>query len=161
MMRSHFLKIGFGLAMALTFTACEFAQLTKANDEATQPKTEATVIGIWRGNIPVTTTTPPSDIKVTMVVNKNYTLLLSKRVATGKAEPNDFIEISKENFTWTITDGKMVRSKVNCEYKDPVSGEVIMDKSCETPLVVESDINVKGSAWTVMENDEPMIYRKD
>ena len=143
------------------FAACDLTGLKKADESTQQPATEATVVGIWRTNIPITTTTPPSDVKVTMQVDAEHTMLLSKRVATGQPAPYDFVEVSKENYTWSVADGKMSSTKTTCTYKDPATMQEIPGMPCQAPLSQDAPINVKGKAWTIVQGDQAIIFRKD
>jgi hypothetical protein len=154
-------KAGLGMALALSLAACDLTSLKQADDDTQQPATEATVMGVWRTNIPVTTTTPPSDIKVTMEVDADHTMLLSQRVATGQPSPYDFVEISKEYWSWSVADGKMTSVKTTCEYKDPATMQPTGETECREPKTETRDINVKGKAWTVVEDGQPIIFRKD
>jgi hypothetical protein len=160
-MRHNLMHLAAGAAAILALSACDLTSLKKADDETRQPATEATVVGIWRTNIPVTTTTPPSDIKVTMQVNADHTMLLSQRVATGQAAPYDFVEIAHEFWSWSVADGKMASTKTTCEYKDPATMQPTAETECREPKSKSADINVKGKAWTVLENDQPVVFRKD
>ncbi len=147
------------LALGAAFTACDLTQLKKTDEETAQPATEATVVGVWRTNVPNTATNPPSDIKVTMQVDAGHTMLMSYRVATGMPSPNDFVEISKEYWTWSVADGKMTCQKTTCEYTDPATME--KTTTCAEPTARTKDINVKGTAWTVVEDGQPIVFRKD
>jgi hypothetical protein len=163
-MRHEYLKAGmalFGMALGLSLTACDLSQVAAANDNATQPATAATIQGVWRTDILLTTTTPATDIKVTMEIDADNTMILSQRVATGYPAPNDFVEISKETWAWSIVDGKMVSNKTACVYKDPKTAQEIPDAPCAAPLTQEAPISVKGKAWTVVQNDQPIVFRKD
>ena len=94
-MHHNFTHIAAGLAVMMTFTACELTSLKKADDDTAQPATEATVVGVWRSNIPTGKAPPePTDVKVTMQVNADHTMILSQRIATGVADP-EFVEIVK------------------------------------------------------------------
>jgi len=149
-------------AAALLLAACDpMSFMKKADDETRQPATEATVIGIWRTNLPTGKTPPdPTDIKVTLDIEPDHTLLLSERIATGRDAPYDFVEIVKEYQSWSVTNGKLVSTKTDCTYKDAAT---LLETStdCAEPKTREADIDVKGSAWTLMENGEPIVYRKD
>ncbi|MBW8890495.1 MAG: hypothetical protein JF616_22310 [Fibrobacteres bacterium] len=149
-------------ATTLLLAACDpMSFMKKEDDETRQPATEATVIGIWRTNIPTGKTPPdPTDIKVTLDIEPDHTLLLSKRLATGLDAPNDYVEIVKEYQSWSVTDGKLVSTKTDCTYKDAAT---LLETStdCSEPKTREADIDVKGSAWTLMEDGQPTVYRKD
>lgn len=161
-MRHDFIKTAVGMAALLALSGCELTGLKKADDETAQPATEATVVGIWRTNIPTGKAPPePVDIKVTMQVNADHTMLLSQRIATGQPAPNDFVEIVKEYWTWSVADGKMLSTKTACTYKDPATMKEIEGAPCAAPTSKSADISVKGSAWTVVENNQPIVFRKD
>lgn len=165
-MRHNSIRFAGALGAMLAFNACDMASLTKAEAKADadtqQPATEATVLGVWRTNIPTGQTPPaPTDIKVTMVVESNHTMLLSQRIATGQPAPYDFVEISKESWSWSVADGKMASSKTTCEYKDPATMEPTGETECREPKTKSADINVKGKAWTVVDASGPVVFRKD
>ncbi len=151
-----------GAAVTLILNGCDLSQLTQSSSKAVpnEPATEATVVGIWRTNIPITTTTPPADIKVTMEVDSDHTMLLSYRTATGVPAPNDYVELSHEYGTWSVTDGKMISAKTLCQYRDPPAYQLNDTSGCRAPLTREKPINVKAGAWTVVENDQPIIFRR-
>jgi hypothetical protein len=132
----------------------------KTDDNATQPATAATVVGIWRSDIPISSTTPPTILKLTMQVNNEGTLLLSQRLATGQPAPYDYVETSKENMTWKIENGNMVSVKTDCEYKDPATMQTVSTE-CQAPLTESAAISVKGKAWTVVRSGQPVVFRKD
>ncbi|MDB5048408.1 MAG: hypothetical protein JWO30_1479 [Fibrobacteres bacterium] len=148
------------MAFGLTLSACDLTQANKADDETAQPATAATIVGIWRTDIPVTTTTPPTDVKVTMQVDAGGTMVLSQRIATGQPAPYDNVEIAKENWTWTVESGNMMSVKTTCEYKDPQTMQTVSTE-CAEPKTKSAAINVKGKAWTVVENGQPIVFRKD
>ena len=159
-MRHHLFHLAAGTAVAFSLSACDLTSLQKKETETQQPATEATVVGIWRTNIPTGKTPPdPTDIKVTMDVEADHTMLLSQRVATGQPAPYDYVEIVKEYWTWTVADGKMKSVKRTCTYKDPATMQETT--TCAEPLSKEADINVKGTAWTVVEQGQPIVFRKD
>jgi hypothetical protein len=159
-MRLANLKLGLGMALGLTLSACNLNDVKAADDETQKPATEATVIGIWRTDIPLATT-PPSNIKVTMQVDAEHTMLTSQRVATGQPAPYDFVEFNKEYWTWKVVDGKVLSEKTVCEYKDPATMQPTGETACRAPLTKEAAINVKGSVWTVVEDGQPILFRKD
>lgn len=164
-MKNLTLKTTLGLMIVITLVGCDLSQLTKsdltkADENATKPATEATIIGVWRANIPNTTTNPPTDFKVTMDINAGHSMLTSLRVATGKPSPNDYIELRHEFWSWQVIDGKMMSAKTTCEYKDPATGEPTAETECRAPLSLEAPINVKGPSWTVMQEDQPVIFTK-
>jgi hypothetical protein len=154
-------KLSWTLAIGLFLSACDLTQLTKSSstDAVAQPKTEATVIGIWRANIPVSAT-PPTDIKVTMDIGSDHTTLLSYRVATGKPSPYDYLEIKKEYSTWTVADGNLSSVKTHCEYKDQTTGLATAEVDCRAPIEESHDINVKGGAWTLIKEGAPLVFNK-
>lgn len=158
-MRHPYLKAGTGLALALSLAACDLSTLQSADASATQPATAATVVGIWRTDI-VEPGSPPVTIKMTMQVDPAGTMVLSQRVATGQPAPYDYVEIAKENWTWTVADGKMSSVKTTCEYKDPATMQTV-STDCVEPKSKSADINVKGNAWTVVEDGQPIVFRKD
>ena len=149
------------MALGLTLTGCDLTQIKKADNDTAQPATAATVVGVWRTDIPVTTTNPPTDIKVTMQVLAEGSMLLSQRVATGQPSPYDFVEIAKENWTWKVENGNMISVKTTCEYKDPATMQPTGETDCRVPLTQTAAINVKGNAWTVVQSGQPVIFRKD
>ncbi len=149
------------MALGLTLTACDLTQIKKKADEnTTQPATAATVVGIWRTDV-VVPGTPPTDIKITMQVDAASTMVLSQRVATGQPSPYDYVEISKENWTWKVENGAMVSEKTTCEYKDPATMQPTGETACRAPLTRNAPINVKGTAWTVVQEGTPVVFRKD
>ncbi|MDB5105310.1 MAG: hypothetical protein JWP91_2999 [Fibrobacteres bacterium] len=158
-MRHVSLKLGLGLALGLAFSGCDLTQIKKTDDDTAQPATAATVVGIWRADIVVPN--PPLDIKLTMQVDAAGTMLLSQRLATGQPSPNDFVETSKEYWTWKVENGNMVSVKTTCEYKDPATMQPTGETACREPLSKTKAINVKGSAWTVVEEGQPVVFRKD
>lgn len=161
-MRHNLTHIAAGMAVMMSFAGCNLTDLKKADDDTTQPATEATVVGVWRTNIPTGAVPPnPTDIKVTMQVDANHTMILSQRIATGQPSPNDFVEISKENWDWSVVDGKMLSTKTACVYKDPATMQEIAGAPCSLPTSKSAAISVKGKAWTVVENDQPIVFRKD
>jgi hypothetical protein len=158
-MRHAYLKIGLGMALGLALTACDMTSLQKTDADTTQPATAATVVGVWRTDI-VEPGTPPTTIKMTMAVDAGGTMVLSERVATGQPAPYDYVEIAKENWTWTVADGTITSVKTTCEYKDPSTMQTV-STDCAEPKTKSTAINVKGSAWTVVENGQPIVFRKD
>lgn len=160
-MRHNITHIAAGMAVMLSLAGCDLTSLKKADDDTAQPATEATVVGVWRTNIPTGAVPPkPTDIKVTMQVNADHTMILSQRIATGVADP-EFVEISKENWDWSVVDGKMLSTKTACVYKDPATMQEIAGAPCSAPTSKSAAISVKGKAWTVVENDQPIVFRKD
>jgi hypothetical protein len=162
-MRHNYSYIAAGMAVMLTFAGCDLiGGLKKTDDETAQPATEATVVGIWRSNIPTGALPPkPTDIKVTMQVDAGHTMILSQRIATGLPKPDDFVEISKETWSWSVVDGKMNSTKTACVYKDPATMKEIEGAPCSAPASKSAEISVKGKAWTVVENGQPIVFRKD
>ncbi len=166
-MRHNTKAIAAAFASLFALSACDLASLTKseskADSDAQQPATEGTVFGVWRTNIPTGQTPPaPTDIKVTMQVNTDHTMLLSQRIATGQPAPApEFVELSKEYWSWSVVDGKMVSNKTSCEYKDPATMQPTGETECREPKSKSADINVKGKAWTVVDASGPVIFRKD
>jgi hypothetical protein len=145
----------------LSLQACNLASLEKQESDAQQPATEATAIGIWRSNIPTGKAPPePIDIKVTLDIEPDHTMLLSKRIATGKAHPYDYCELVKEFWSWSVADGVLSATKTDCTYKDPQSLEVL-STTCAEPKTRSIAIDVKGAAWTMDEGGTPLVYRKD
>ncbi len=158
-MRHSSIKLGLGMALGLAFSGCDLTQIKKADEDTAQPATAATVVGIWRTDIAVVD--PPTNIKVTMQVDAAGSMLLSQRVATGQPSPNDFVEFSKENWTWKVENGAMVSQKTTCEYKNPATMQPTGEVACRAPLTRNSAINVKGKAWTVIDDGKPIVFRKD
>lgn len=150
------------LATALCLAACDPASFLKKEDDQTrQPATEATVIGIWRTNIPTGNAPPdPTDFKVTLDIEPDHTLLFSKRLATGRPAPYDYVELVKEYQSWSVSNGKLISTKTDCTYKDAATMEET-STVCAEPKTREADIDVKGTAWTLMEDGQPTVYRKD
>jgi hypothetical protein len=149
------------IAAALSMQACDLALLQKEESDAQQPATESTVIGIWRSNIPTGKAPPePTDIKVTLDIEPDHTMLLSKRIATGRAAPFDYCELVKEYWSWSVADGKLSATKTDCTYKNPETMEVV-STDCAEPKSESVTIDVKGAAWTMDETGTPLIYRKD
>lgn len=161
-MPDGFIRLAACSVAALCLGACDPASFMKKEDDQTrQPATEATVIGIWRTNIPTGKTPPdPTDIKVTLDIEADHTLLLSKRIATGKEAPYDYVELVKEYQSWSVSDGKLISTKTDCTYKDPATMETV-STDCAEPKTREADIDVKGAAWTLVEDGKPTVYRKD
>jgi len=115
-MRRFIYKIGIAVTISSLFIACDLSQLTKANaakvdDALTQPKTEATVMGFWRSNLPDTTTHPATEIKVTLDVRADHTSLLALIRPTGLAAPNDNLEIVREGLVVASKGGIFRRNK--------------------------------------------------
>jgi hypothetical protein len=149
------------IAAFLSLQACDLAELQKEESDTQQPATESTVIGIWRGNIPTGKAPPdPTDIKVTLDVEPDHTMLLSKRIATGKPAPLDYCELVKEYWSWSVADGKLSATKTDCAYKNPETMEVV-STDCAEPRSESVAIDVKGTAWTMDEAGLPLVYRKD
>jgi hypothetical protein len=149
------------IAAFLSLQACDLAELQKEESDTRQPATESTVIGIWRGNIPTGKAPPePTDIKVTLDVEQDHTMLLSKRIATGKPAPMDYCELVKEYWSWSVADGKLSATKTDCTYKNPETLEVV-STDCAEPKSESVAIDVKGTAWTMDEAGVPFVYRKD
>jgi hypothetical protein len=149
------------ISAVLALQGCDLASLQKEESDARQPATEGTVIGIWRGNIPTGKAPPePTDVKVTLDIEPDHTMLLSKRIATGKPSPNDFCELVKEYWSWSVADGNMSASKTACTYKNPESMEVV-STDCAEPKSETVAIDVNGAAWSMDEAGIPIVYRKD
>ncbi len=149
------------MALGLALVGCDLTQVKKADDNTTQPATAETVIGIWRTSIPVPSN-PPTDIKVTMEVLKDGTSVTTQSVATGQPAPApEFVEISKENWTWKVENGTMLSVKTTCEYKDPATMQPTGETACRQPLTRSDAISVKGKAWSVVQGGEAVIFLKD
>jgi hypothetical protein len=160
-MRQSIIRFAAGLAAVLCLPACDPALLQKQEDDAQKPATEATVVGIWRTNIPTGKAPPePADIKVTLDIEPDHTMLLSKRLATGKPAPFDYVELAKEYWSWSVSDGKLSATKTDCTYKDFPTMEVV-STDCAEPTSKSVAIDVKGTAWTMVEDGTPLVYRKD
>jgi hypothetical protein len=158
---SRFAVASLAVQAVLTLGACDPSLLQKQESDARQPATEATVIGIWRSNIPTGKVPPdPIDIKVTLDIEPDHTMLLSKRIATGKPHPYDYCELVKEFWSWSVADGNLSATKTDCTYKDPQSMEVV-STTCAEPTSRSVAIDVKGAAWTMDEGGTPLVYRKD
>lgn len=149
------------VAAALTLQACDLAALQNKESDEQQPATESTVVGIWRSNIPTGNAPPePADIKVTLPIYSDHTMLVSHRIATGKAYPYDYCELVKEFWSWSVSDGKLSATKTECTYKEPVNMEVT-STTCADPTSRTIAIDVKGAAWTMDEDGVPLVYRRD
>ncbi len=145
------------------------AAIIKADEETKMPATEKTALGVWRSDIPKSANLD-EIIKVTLVIESSQegkTKVLSKRVPTKYPAPYDNIEISREDWTWTYSNGKIISTKVRCEYRD-AKKEIDLTKPlapdetvCREPLIHEDSIRVNGKAWTTFEDGQPIIYRKD
>ncbi len=161
-MLDGFARIAACSAAALCLGACDPTSfMKKEDDETRQPATEATVIGIWRTNIPTGNAPPdPTDIKVTLDIEPDHTLLLSHRLATGKPPPDDYVEIVKEYWSWSVADGKLSGTKTSCTYKDAKTMEE-SSSECAEPKTWETAIEVSGTAWTMQVDGKPIVYRKD
>jgi hypothetical protein len=146
----------------LSLLACDpTALLQKEESDARQPPTESTVIGIWRANIPTGKAPPePTDVKVTLDIGADHSMLLSRRLATGKPAPYDYVELVKEYWSWSVSDGKLSATKTDCTYKDAQSMEVV-STTCAAPTSESVAIDVEGKAWTMDEGGTPIVYRKD
>lgn len=164
-MRRFIYKIGIAVTISSLFIACDLSQLTKANaakvdDALTQPKTEATVMGFWRSNLPDTTTHPATEIKVTLDVRADHTSLLALIRPTGLAAPNDNLEIVREDWSWQVKDGYFVGTKTKCTYKDPKNPSVDVT-TCKEPTAISLDINVIGSLWASKLDGNAFAFRKN
>lgn len=155
------LNFGLVLAIGLSLAACDLTDVKKTDDEAAQPAIAATVVGIWRSDIAITNTNPPTILKLTMQVNADQTLLISQRLPTGQPAPYDNVEIAKENFSWKIENGALVAVKTTCKYNNPETMQPTGETDCRAPLSRTDNINVKGKLWTVIESGQPMVFRKD
>jgi hypothetical protein len=153
--RARLLLLPLGAALGMVLAGCELLNQAAAGP-GNEPATEATVIGTWRSNVPAPGGT--SDIKITMRIDADHTMLLSQRIASSG--PAEFVEIVHENWTWSLVDGKMKSVKTTCQYA-PAPEYKLMDLPCQAPLEKEAPVNVKAGAWTVVEDGQPIVFRRD
>ncbi len=125
-----------------------------------EPKTTATITGIWRTNINLPTT-PPTILKVTMQIDAGGTLILSQLLATGQPSPYDFVNVSREVMDWTLVEGAMHTVKTNCAYRDPVTFQPTEETECRAPLENTSPILVSKGAWSFTDSGTTLIFNKD
>jgi hypothetical protein len=126
-----------------------------------EPKTAATVVGIWRANPVDTTMEPPTEIRLTAQIDPGGTLVLSQRVATGRPSPDDFVQISRENLDWSVEAGEFRALKTLCEYRDPVTFEPTPESDCRLPLELKSDIVVSHGVWTLVDHGDTTVLIRD
>jgi hypothetical protein len=145
-----------GTVLGMALVACELKDITSGSGN--EPATRATVIGTWRTNIPIPGQI--KDMKVTMRIDANDTMLVSQRMGNPMGEVPEFVETSNEMMTWALVDGKLKSTKYLCKYADAPPYQLKED-TCKDPLVSEEPVNVKGGAWTIMYAGKPIVFRKD
>jgi hypothetical protein len=153
--------LGLGLAMVFSFSGCNTESTDKADPNGVQPKTEATVIGVWHSNVKIVT--PPIDLNIDLTINADHKQTAKILTATGQPAPADYMEISTENATWSVAGGKLISVKTTCTYvtPDPATGAMTPVGDCRAPLKDSVDINVKGKAWTIIKDGQPAVFLKD
>lgn len=126
-----------------------------------EPKTAATVVGIWRATLVDTAKEPPLEIRLTAQIDAGGTMVVSRRIATGRPSPYDFAPISRENSDWRVEAGEFLALKTLCEYRDPVNFEPTPESDCRTPLELKSDIVVSRGVWTLADNGDTTVLIRD
>lgn len=126
-----------------------------------EPKTAATVVGIWRTSIVDTATEPPREIRLTAQIDPGGTMVVSQRIATGLSSPNDFVQISRENLDWRVEAGEFLSVKTSCAYRDAITFEPIPESACRPPLESRYGIVVSHGVWTVAENGDTTVLIRD
>ena len=126
-----------------------------------EPKTAATVVGIWRTSIVDVSTEPPREIRLTAQIDAGGTMVTSQRIATGLSSPNDFAQIIRENLDWRVEAGEFLSVKTSCAYRDAKTFEPIPESACRPPLESKYGIVVSHGVWTVAENGDTTILIRD
>lgn len=139
----------------MSLSACDFKDLAGAGKK--DPANEATVIGTWRSNYPAPGGN--TDIKVTMRIDPDHTLVLSQRMA-NPGGPEEFVELSRETGSWSLQDGSFKSSRTACEYSAAPDYK-LKPADCKLPLEKEIPVQVTGGAWTILEEGKPIVFRKD
>jgi hypothetical protein len=126
-----------------------------------EPKTAATVVGIWRADFMDTTTEPPTEIRLTAQIDAGGTMVVSRRIATGQPTPFDFAPILRENSDWRVEEGEFRAVKTLCEYRDPITFEPTSESDCRAPLELKSDIIVSRGVWTLADYGDTTVLLRD
>ncbi|MDB5106605.1 MAG: hypothetical protein JWP91_4294 [Fibrobacteres bacterium] len=129
--------------------------------QRTSPQVDSTLVGIWRTVVPIPSSNPPAEVRVTMQIDAGHTLLLSQRMATGQPSPHDFATLSREEEAWSIVSGEFRTIKTHCEYTDPATLQPTPESDCRAPLESAIPIMVSHKVWTFLENGQSFVFRKD
>jgi hypothetical protein len=124
-----------------------------------EPKTAATVAGIWRATVPAPAMVPPTEILINVQIDPGGTLVVTQRMVTGQSGPKVFLQILREFSEWHVEAGEFRARKTACEYLDPVTRESGTD--CRAPLEWTSDIVVSRGVWTFVENGNTTLLVRD
>jgi hypothetical protein len=126
-----------------------------------EPKTAATVVGIWRATLVLPTTEPPTELRLTAQIDAGGTMVVSQRVATGQPSPYDFVQIARESSDWRVEAGEFRAQKTVCEYHDPETFEPTPESDCRMPLELRSDIVVSHGVWTLADKGDTTVLIRD
>ena len=126
-----------------------------------EPKTAATVVGIWRADYMDTTTEPPTEIRLIAQIDAGGTMVVSQWIARGQSSLNDFVQISRETSEWRVEAGEFRALKTLCEYRNPVSFEPTQESDCRRPLELKSPIDVSHGVWTLADKGDTTLLIRD
>lgn len=125
-----------------------------------EPKTAATVVGIWRATLVVTATEPPTVVLLNAQIDAGGTMVMFQQVDTGRVSPSYFT-IAREISDWRVEAGEFRAQKTSCQYHDPVTFNPIAESACRTPLESRSDIVVSHGVWTFADNGDTTVLVRD
>jgi hypothetical protein len=126
-----------------------------------EPKTAATVVGIWRTSIVDTATEPPREIRMEAQIDAVGTMVIFQWIATGQSITKEFVQISRENLDWRVEAGEFLSVKTSCAYRDIITFEPIPESACRPPLESKYGIVVSHGVWTVAENGDTTVLIRD
>lgn len=150
-MRSKYLMLA---SLAGLVSACNMLNLDPSGK--TQPATEETVEGTWRNAEP---NADGKTVRMTLRVDTNHTMIWARRISGISADGSDK-EYQRENWTWSVEDGKLKAVKTACEYGYPPE-YALAAAECKAPLTQDIPIKVSGNAWSISEGNRMMVFRKD
>lgn len=142
-------------ALALLLSACNPFDLDTSGKM--KPATEETVRGTWRNAEPADA--EGNALRMTLRIDANHTMVWSRRYALAISDGNDK-EFQRENWTWSVEDGKLKATKTACEY-GAAPDYALKAADCKEPLVQEFPITVNGNVWKISEGAKVMVFRKD
>lgn len=142
-----------GLAtLAAALTACNMLNLDPSGK--TLPATEETVQGTWRNAEP---DAEGKTVRMTLRIDTNHTMVWARRISGLAPEDKEY---QRENWTWSVADGKLKAAKTACEYGYPPD-YVLAPETCREPITQDIPITVNGNAWKIPEGGKVMLFRKD
>lgn len=142
------------ISAAALLAGCNLLNLDPS--EKTKPATEETVKGTWRNAEP---DAEGKTVRMTLRIDADHKMVWSRRIS-GIREDGSDAEYQRENFSWTVEDGKLKAEKTACEYAYPPAYE-LKSEDCHAPSITDIPITVNGNGWKVQEGSRLMLFRKD